>query len=205
MKNLSLIILCFATLAFGSKSYAQSKIYDSDVCDFTAEFPEEIFVNKRCVPSANGSDKEICGETVSYVKVFDNNTSLDIRISCNKIDKDTYNRFSKDEILFTFESLIRGNKDIHNYGMSYSKYMKSKRAYSLASGKSGLSPMINILYLWVGENSFMSVDAKLIGDANKEADEMFTAITTSIKNKELDVPSIEKDAIDEDNTEEKKE
>ncbi len=205
MKNLSLIIVCFAVIAFGSQSYAQSKIYDSDVCDFSAEFPEEIFVNKKCVPSADGSDKEICGETVNYVKVFDNNTSLDIRISCNKIDKDTYDRFSKDEILFTFESLIRGNKDIHSYGMSYSKYMKSKRAYSLASGKAGLSPMINLLYLWVGENSFMSVDAKLIGEANKEADDMFTAITTSIKNKEPDVPSIEENTINEDNVKENKE
>jgi len=177
-----------------TNSYAQTGLYNSEFCDFYAEFPSEINITKKCIPS-NDKKTEICGETVSFIKNFASGSSIDIKISCNKITKETYERFSKEEILFTFESLINSNKDIKNYGISYSDFMVSKRAYSLASGVTGLSPLINIQYLWVGENSLMSMDAKLIGEESVEADEIFADITKSVKSKVLDVPAIDENEI----------
>lgn len=195
MNKLFTFFLIFLLLPVSAN--AQTSMYNSDFCDFYAEFPDQVELSRKCVPS-NDNKTEICGEIIRFVKNFNNGSSIDVKLSCNKIDKETYDRFSKDEILFTLESLIRANDKIKNYGMSYSDFMVSKRAYSLASGEVGLSQMINILYLWVGENSLMSMDAKLIGKGSDEADNFFAEITKSVKNKALDVPTIDENIIMED-------
>ena len=194
MNKSSIFAVFISFLVLTPAVKAQSNIYNSDFCDFYAEFPDKIETTRKCITS-NDKKSKLRGEITNFIKNFDDGSTIDVKMSCNKITEETYNRFSKEEILFTFESFIRANENIDNFGMSYSDFMASKRAYALASGKEGLSPTINILYLWVGKNSLMSLDAKLIGESTELSDNLFAEITKSIKNKVLDVLTLDENEI----------
>lgn len=189
MKFFYIITLSLA-LVLSIDASAQGYTYNSDTCDFTLDLPETVNVQRQCsVLDEDGN--ETCVERLAYTKTVESSTTIQIDLSCNGLGDVVYDNYNKDKMLFTAESyLISQANTLDDYELRYIEHENSKRVLVFGSGKSGLSDMIYFGHIWLGRNSLLSMNAKIVGSGNVLADNVFKSILVSLVNKKDD-PVIE--------------
>lgn len=187
MKLLAPLVSIFV-LIFANSALADGFKYQSETCDFTLELPEGVEVTRQCSPLEEGED-ETCVEQLRYTKTVQGNASIHIDLSCNSIGQIPYDNYNKEKMLFTAESyLLSQGNTLDDYELRYIGHENSKRVLVFGSGKSGLSDMIYFGHVWLGRNSLMSMNARIIGAGNELADNVFKSILVSLANKVDDQP-----------------
>ena len=155
-----------------------SSVYGPDNCDFQMTFPEEPYTAKRC---PNGIDNK-CYQLTNYTMVYDMQTSVDISVSCVASPPENYERYNERVIKAALAGMVSAEQ-LEEYEI-YTKEEDGIRVGSILGGQDyNNQPGIYNAQLWVGPNSILTVEGKLVGNEHKEADESFTKIIGSIKQK----------------------
>ncbi len=155
--------------------------FEKDGCDFTAVFPEPPYTSKRCNEPAPGdlTRSRDCYDVVSYTQVYDMTTTVNISLSCNKSSKTAYEQYSEAVMRTTLEGMAYRN-DLDDAKVGYKQYDGINMASLSGTGTTGRQSQIYVAQLWVSENSVLSVEAQLIGEARPDADKTFSEILRSI-------------------------
>lgn len=156
--------------------------YSPPPCEFTAGFPEEPYITKRC---DGGENRDECYEQVSYTATFGLSATVDIKVICNAVDQGIKDKYDKNIMIKTLEAM--SSETIENqYEVNYNEDEQGrfKTASVIGEITVGMSPGIYMSQMWIGEVSAMTVEAVLIGDPVEEADAMYRDILRSIQYKE---------------------
>ncbi|MCF8495267.1 MAG: hypothetical protein K9G62_01220 [Alphaproteobacteria bacterium] len=154
---------------------AEPVTYSPDFCEFTVTFPTEPYKTQRC----DEAQPDKCYEQISYTQVYDLDATVNFRVICNPVGKDIKDSYSgavmeatlkamtKDEVVQTFETSFREEKDYKQAGL-------------VGEGQMGRTPTVYIAQLWIGDHSAFSVEAELIGEAHEQADKLYSDVLKSI-------------------------
>ncbi len=149
--------------------------YAPEDCEFTATFPSEPMVGEECEDTAN----KRCFDKASFTKVFDMSASVNVRMTCNKIDKAVYEQYGEDVMKATLVAMTKDSV-VTTHNVAFRQGNGYKQAGLVGEGKLGKSDMIYISQMWIGQKSAMTIEAELIGEALPEADEMFSNILRTV-------------------------
>ena len=150
-------------------------LYSPDFCEFGITFPEKPYPTRQCDDAA----KTKCYDLVSYTQVFEMTSTINFRVICNPVSAKTAEDFTEDVMLITLRSMAKdsGADEFNADARTGANYKQGGLA---GMGTVGRSPMIYVSQLWVGEQSILSVEGELIGDAFEEADRLFSEILKSV-------------------------
>ena len=154
--------------------------YAPEHCDFEITFPEEPYTAKRC---PQGAKK--CYNMTSYSMVYNSGTTVDINVTCVPSKPNNYSRYNERVIKSALNGMV-GRSQVTEFTINTEELEDIRRGSLIGETKIGNQERIYNAQLWVGQNSVMTIEAKLIGRANDEADTTFTDILNSIKQKELE-------------------
>ncbi|MCB1531469.1 MAG: hypothetical protein KDJ35_01235 [Alphaproteobacteria bacterium] len=164
------------TLAMTTVAYAQEPVtYAPEYCEFQATFPEEPYTKNIC----EGDNNERCYDQVSYTKVFDLDTTVNVRVICNKVSKELHDTYSGEIMEATLRAMT-ADSVIKTYKTSFREGENYKQAGLVGEGKVGRTSTIYIAQLWIGKKSAFSVEAEVIGEGVDDADKLFSDILRSI-------------------------
>lgn len=180
---------CFAMLAmammFSLSAHAADEerpfTYSPDTCEFSVEFPEKPYEVKRCEDKSN----KRCYQLVSYTQTFELDSTVNFRVICNPIGPDVRAKYDREVSLAAVRAMGRRNT-LSTLNTNFRNEGPYRLASLVGEGKSGVTPMIYIAQLWVGETSVMSVEAELIGEAHEKADLLFSDVMKSVGPKSED-------------------
>ncbi|MGH1455165.1 MAG: hypothetical protein ACRBDI_00115 [Alphaproteobacteria bacterium] len=162
--------------------------YSPDYCEFTANFPEEPIVNNYCEVEG---DPSTCYNLISYTKVFDMTSSINIEIICNPATPQMYAEFTP-EVMESTVSEMTKEKLIEQFNINTREAKGYRQTGLIGKGKKGLDDSIYLSQLWISESSIMSVEAEMSGAQSVEADKLFADILHSIGyTKEIETPTEE--------------
>ena len=174
IRFLTLAILALGL--FNGVAYAEeSSIYSPDYCEFTATFPEEPYIARKC----DDATEKRCYNEVSFTQVFDLDTTVNFKVICNKISNEVYETYSGRIMEATLKAMTEGTV-VKTFDTTFREEEKYKQAGLVGEGKVGRTPTIYIAQLWIGKKSAMSVQAELIGDSDEDADKLFSDVLRSI-------------------------
>ncbi len=178
MGNMSRWIPAFAgmTLLLLSTSMAHAYTFKPEGCEFSIEFPSEPFAAKKCDP-AHPDD---CHTITSFTKVFGMDATVDVTVTCNKADDKHYGEYTQ-EVMEQTLSALGAARQLDDYQTAWREDPLYKQAILLGSGSTGKSDKIYTSQLWIGHKSVFTMEAELIGNQLKEADDMFSGIIQSIQ------------------------
>jgi hypothetical protein len=179
-------------LFFPLSSYAQDKkldeilaestakpagTYAPDFCDFEITFPEKPVLSRRCPQSGTG-----CYQLHGYRYVYDMESSIDITAHCAPSSPDNFNRYNSAVVEATLKGM-RNNADIDDAEINVVEMEDEqvRQGSLLGTGTYGRQNHIYNAQIWVGQNSILTVEAKLIGPTNEKADQAFSDILKSIQ------------------------
>ncbi len=149
--------------------------YSPDYCQFTASFPEEPYITRRC----EEKDKDTCYDLISYTKVFDLSATINVEIICNPSTPAMYEQFTPKVMETTVRAMTRDTV-IEAYDIKSREEKDYRQTGLFGKGRRGLDETLYIAQLWVAQNSIMSVQAELIGEQSDEIDERFANILRNI-------------------------
>lgn len=160
----------------GEQKKYNSDEYSPEYCEFTATFPEEPYITKRCE-----TDKEdSCYDLISFTKVFDVESTVKVEIICNPSSEEMYKNLTPDAMKTTVQAMAKnGVKTVFKTDVREEK--DYRQAGLIGQGHTGMHDSIFIAQLWSGKQSMMSVQAELIGPEREDADQLFARILGSIK------------------------
>lgn len=161
--------------------------YAPNQCDFEMIFPEQPFAAKRCEP---GSNK--CTNLTSYTMVYDVTTTVEVSVTCVPSSPAKYKDYSERVISLALNGMVE-RADITEQEINTTEEEKYRRGSLLGSSKRGKQNSIYNAQIWVGQNSIMTTEAKLIGPYHEKADIVFSKILASIKSKEAPEDTSKKD------------
>ena len=170
--------------------------YAPDFCDFEVTFPEEPYTAKRC-PS--GGKK--CYDTTNYSMVYNTATTVDINVTCVPSKPSNYNRYNDRVIRSALNGMVQRSQ-VTDFTVNTDEQEDMRHGSLIGESKVRGMERIYNAQLWVGQNSVMTIEAKLIGRKHHEADAVFTDVLKSIKRKEVE--EIEPSTSDEEDSEDKK-
>lgn len=153
-------------------------IYSPQPCEFSVAFPEEPTSEHSCDAPGNQ-----CYERASFTQVFNLGTTVSIKATCNPINEDIRARYSEDVIKATLQAMTK-DKIVETYEMNVIDQGSHIIAGLIGEGRIGLTESMYLAQIWIGEQSALSLEAEIIGDANPEADLLFQQILQSIHHKE---------------------
>lgn len=152
--------------------------YSPDFCEFSVKFPEEPYKTKRC---DGGKDKK-CYEMISYTQVYMMEATVNFRAVCNPLDKGIYEQYSPEVMAKTIKAMTTDSViETYNSDFSEDEQKRFKQAGLVGQGMVGRTPAIYIAQMWLGKQSAMTIEAELIGEANEEADKLYSDILKTIK------------------------
>lgn len=176
MPKILLVLLALPPLALAQdKTESSASVYAPDFCDFTATFPKEPYVTRQC----EGDNKDRCFDLVSYTQVFGLSSTVNFRVICNPIDAQVFSAYTPEVMQATLRAMTRGSV-AKEFDASFREEETYKQAGLVGEGLSGQTATIYIAQLWIGQNSALSVEAQLIGEAYEEADTLFSDILKSV-------------------------
>lgn len=179
-------LLALISMATASSAFAESGFkYDSAICDFTMELPEEVIIDEDCSKGDDGEEKD-CIERFSYTKTIEGSTSIHINFACNNHDINPYDNYNREKMIFTAESFTISQVALDSYNTHFVEHENSKRVYVVGDGKSGLTNMLYIGNVWLGKSSLMSFSAKLVGSSSEATDTLFKTIVATVQHKNDD-------------------
>lgn len=153
-------------------------LYAPENCDFQITFPESPYKSKRC-PQGLGK----CYDLTGYTMVYNLATTLEVNVTCVPSTPANYARYNDRVIRAALKGMVtRANIKDHEINVQESE--ETRQGSLLGTSKTGRHENIYNAQLWVGQNSIMTVEAKLSGDKNIEADSTFGDIIATIQVKE---------------------
>lgn len=186
----------FGLLAMTTMGYAEEpSIYSPEYCEFSVTFPGEPYKTRRC----EDGDENRCYEQISYTQVYELNTTVNIRVICNQIGSEVRSTYSGEVMEATLRAMTQDTV-VKTYDTSFREEEHYKQAGLVGEGLTGRTPTIYIAQLWIGDQSALSVEAELIGEAHDKADKLFSDILKSVRysvNDETEEEDTEKEAEEE--------
>ncbi len=155
---------------------AASFPYSPGYCEFSAAFSAEPYIEHRC----EGEDGDKCYELVSYTKVYDMATTVNVRVICSAIDPEVYKTYSAQIMEKTLRAMTDQNV-VKTFDTSFREEDGYKQAGLVGEGQVGRLSTIYIAQLWIGKGSAFSVEAEMIGEKNDDADAMFSDVLKSVR------------------------
>ena len=153
--------------------------YAPATCDFEMVFPEKPFATKRCEAGSNTR----CTNLTSYTMVYDVTTTIEVSVTCVPSDAAKYEAYSERVISLALNGMVK-RADITEQEINTTQEETYRRGSLLGSAKRGKQNSIYNAQIWVGQNSVMTTEAKLIGPYHEKADVVFSKILASIKSKD---------------------
>lgn len=177
-------LLCAALPARAEEPQAPALRADHlpEFCEFTVDFPEAPMISRRC-DDAGGTS---CYTAASFTRVYDLDTSVSVRVSCNQADPGMTDRYTEEVMKKTLESMAR-NKPVKNYTLNATTRDWGKAATLFGEGTKGVSTTLYVAQIWVGKDSVFTVEGELSGNVHDESDALFSGILKSIR--PLSVPA----------------
>lgn len=169
-------ILAETTLAEGYVRHAPKD------CGFEVTFPSEPYISKRCSRSSKTKVKN-CTKLTSYTMVYDLATSIEINVTCVPSTPAQYKKYNKDVISIALNGMV-SRSNITEHEINISEDDDVRQGSLLGSTKRGKQNSLYNAQLWIGQNSIMTIEAKLIGPFHAEADTVFSEILASLKKQE---------------------
>ncbi|MCB1783445.1 MAG: hypothetical protein KDI13_05565 [Alphaproteobacteria bacterium] len=169
---------CAEDKTVGPEEKMSAKTYAPNYCAFTASFPEEPYVSRRC----EGDSDDTCYNLVSYTKVFDNfDTSIRVEIICNPSTKETYDQLDEQAMKTTVRAMTRRSViEAFEVNTREDEKYDYRQAALIGKGRVGVKDSIYIAQLWSSPSSLMSVEAEMVGEPLDTADELFAGILKTI-------------------------
>lgn len=182
---LATFITAFTVLGFMGNAAAQEYTYSPDYCDFSATFPYEPHIGKMC----EDKDPTACYDLVSFTKVFDMASTVQIDIICNPSKEELYNSMTEDKMKETVAAMTKDTV-LKTFEMGSRDGGEYRQAGIVGLARVGVDESMYIAQLWSGKNSIMSVKAQIIGAQMDESDELFAKILRTIGYKaEMNAPA----------------
>ena len=156
--------------------------YAPSDCDFEMIFPSQPYVAQRCPRNDNGTQKS-CYPLTGYTYVYDVTTTVDITVTCVASSPKDYDTYSTAVIKTALRGMLNKN-NIENAEVNSREKEGHRIGSLLGSMQQGRQNGIYNAQLWVGENSIMTIEAKLLGPSHPKADIAFGDILSSVKVKD---------------------
>lgn len=175
MKQLRLLIVF---LFVSSAALAAKKVpstYSPEFCEFSVTFPSEPYKTRRC--DDNKADR--CYDLVSYTQVYEMTATVNFRVICNPVNAEVKKNYSGEIMQATLKAMTK-DKVVKNFETSFREEEQFKQAGLVGEGKVGRTPTIYLAQMWIGDKSAFTVEAELIGEANEEADKLFSEVLKSV-------------------------
>lgn len=153
--------------------------YAPKTCDFEITFPEEPYLSKRCPPNVNK-----CYQITGYTMVYDMSTTVDFSVTCVPSKPANYDRYDDRAIRVVLDSMVK-RAEVEEYNINTQEMNGYRQGSLIGTGKYGRQSRIYNAQLWVGQNSVMTIEAKLTGPSHPQADEVFSDILASIQKKKV--------------------
>lgn len=175
------LVLFFPTLSRAAKGEEAGSVPAfAAPCDFTVVFPEKPYVTRRC----KGKSGAECYDILTYTRVFDLSNAVTVKATCNPVAPGMAGRLSEEVMKATLESMV-ARKSVGQYDLKFSERDGVRSATLFGEGVKGMTPTLYVAQLWLGSASLLTVEAELTGDANPQADLLFSDILKSIRLKDL--------------------
>lgn len=172
------IILVFFSMCFASTVHAEEYTYAPKACEFQITFPEKPYMVEKC---AGLNEKKKCVEVVTYKKILPPDASVDIRLTCEKVDEENPESKTKDYSELTLKSLLRDkNYEAYDLNSEVSDKDNVTRSTSLSIGVQNDVPYIYSGQVWIGKQSLLTVESTMKGEKNDEIDKIFAEILKSL-------------------------
>lgn len=175
MKRFSAALILFAALNavlnFGTEVKAEEQknhVFAPDHCDFQITLPGKPYTR---------------ADRVSYTMVYGLQTTIDVEASCNAGTREALARYDEEVIDTALRGMIR-KRDIESADINFIAEETHRHAILSGISKQGRSQTIHMVHLLIGEKSILTVEAKLSGGPQNEADQAFSNILRSISLKE---------------------
>ena len=153
--------------------------YAPKTCDFEITFPEEPYLSKRCPPNVKK-----CYQITGYTMVYDMATTVDFSVTCVPSKPVNYDRYNDRAIKAVLDSMVK-RAEVSEYSIDTQESNGYRQGSLIGTGKYGRQNRIYNAQLWVGQNSVMTIEAKLTGPSHPKADEVFSEILSSIQKKKV--------------------
>ena len=150
--------------------------YSPEYCRFSASFPEEPYITKRCEKE---DDEASCYNLISYTKVFDVASTVNVEIICNPATPEMYEHFNEKTMDATIREMTK-DSTVQIFKVNTAQKDGYRIANLIGKGNKGTEETIYISQLWVAEDSIMSIEAQMRGAPNIEADQLFAEILNGI-------------------------
>lgn len=157
-----------------------SSRYAPDHCDFEVTFPEEPYTAKRC---PQGAKK--CYDMTSYSMVYNAGTTVDFNITCVPSKPENYGRYNDRVLKSALLGMVQRSQ-VDDYEVNTEEQEDMRYGSLIGEARSGNQERIYNAQIWVGQNSVMTIEAKLIGRKHHEADAVFADVLKSVKRKEAE-------------------
>jgi len=154
-----------------------SVTFSPDGCDFEITFPDKPYTSKRC-PEGVGK----CYDLTGYTMVYNLSTTVEVSVTCVPSTPQNYSRYNERVIRAALNGMVE-RAEIGTHEIKFREYEDSRQGALIGSGTYGKQSRIYNAQLWIGQNSVFTVEAKLTGRAQGEADDAFGDILRSIQKK----------------------
>ena len=155
--------------------------YAPENCGFEMIFPTAAQTTKRCTRVTETSAPK-CYNLRSYVNVYDMRTTVEINVSCVPSTPEQYSRYSEQVIKAALNGMV-SKMDMQEFSIDTAEENDIRKGVLIGAGTYGRQNRIYNAQLWVGQDSVLTVEAKLTGEEHPQADEHFTNILKSIQKK----------------------
>ncbi len=172
--RMTALLLCLSLPALAQETKTPVTYAPPD-CEFSIAFPSEPYKTRRC----DGDDQKQCYDQISYTKVFDAESTVNFRVTCNPIGPDVAAYYTEDVMKATLKAMTKRSV-VKTFNTSFRDEKTYKQAGLVGEGKSGALPTIYIAQLWIGKNSAFSVEGELIGEAADAPDKLFSEVLKSV-------------------------
>ncbi len=156
-----------------------SNRYAPEFCDFEATFPDTPLETRRC---NKVEGKEQCYNLTSYTMVYDHMTTVDVSVTCVPSTPQKYDRYNE-SLINTALKGMSNRTELNDFDIQTQEREGVRHGTLIGTGKRGKQDTIYNAQLWVGQNSVMTVEAKLVGSAHTRADTVYGDILRSIHEK----------------------
>ncbi|MCC6598231.1 MAG: hypothetical protein IT559_05540 [Alphaproteobacteria bacterium] len=150
--------------------------YSPEHCEFEVRFPEAPALSSRC----DDDSGKRCYDLISYTQVYELSSTVSFRVICNPIDAGINKQYNAEVMKATLKAMTQG-KLLQSFNSDFREEKGFKQAGLVGEGLVGRTPTIYIAQLWIGQHSALSVEAELIGEANDEADKLYSDILRTVR------------------------
>ena len=173
-------LIILLVLIISLPAYAQEKLdtkeYNPNYCQFTASFPTEPYITKKC---EDPNKPETCFNLISFTEVFDLSTTVRVEIICNPGSQELFEKFTPKVMENTVRAMTKETV-LETFEVKANEQEKYRQVGLVGKGRKGLHDSIFIAQLWIADQSVMSVEAEISGETREDADRLFADILRTI-------------------------